>query len=351
MRNGRRDLLEEARKLKPDSSDKQLNQAVIRLLSKHRPGIIRPEKSRKDYTRKALGAKGACSKEEAAKNTKRNSPKSNKKNNPINNPIWNLINNPKSQLKAKEAKERLILGCTFAEFIVLSLQEQQRGLPGFTELSAMIKVVNDARSAEERKRLNRVAVKPMEVTSPMTLQTALAKVETQVEEALSLFKWSAENEQAEGAAGAHCCKYSHLSVIAAVGEIATNISERTGDHRKGRLVNKEKDAFDWMDKEDMLDCLKAITPVIKAGKCGYYHHPNGDCAIAIVYNSLPLVNPSSFFESGVVERAAIIAVRGAVADGSQGTQSSGKLPVRRRGSVPIQRHVLRRRHRHSVRPA
>jgi hypothetical protein len=34
-------------------------------------------------------------------------------------------------------------------------------------------------------------------------------------------------------------------------------------------VNKEKHAYDWMDKEGMLDCLKAIaTPVINAGKCG-----------------------------------------------------------------------------------
>jgi hypothetical protein len=72
---------------------------------------------------------------------------SNKKHNPINSPIWNPINNPKFQLKAKEAKERSIFGCTLAEFIVLSLQEQQRRLPGFTELSAMTKVVSDARSA------------------------------------------------------------------------------------------------------------------------------------------------------------------------------------------------------------
>jgi hypothetical protein len=41
----------------------------------------------------------------------------------------------------------LIFGCTFAEFIVLSPEEQQRGLPGFTELGAMALAVNDAKIA------------------------------------------------------------------------------------------------------------------------------------------------------------------------------------------------------------
>ena len=103
-----------------------------------------------------------------------------------------------------------------------------------------------------------------------------------------------------------------------------NTSGRTDEHPKGRLVNKEKHAFGWMDVEGMLDCLKAITRVINSGKCGVYHHPNGNCAIAIVYNSLPCVNPCAFFESGVVEKAAIIAVRGAVADDSQGLNQSRK---------------------------
>jgi hypothetical protein len=60
---------------------------------------------------------------------------------------------------------------------------------------------NAARSIDERKKLNTLAVKQMEGTSSVTLQTALAKVEPQLEEALSLLKWSAENEEAEEAAG------------------------------------------------------------------------------------------------------------------------------------------------------
>jgi hypothetical protein len=52
MSNGRRDLLDHAKNLKPDPSDEQLWQAVSKLLSKHRPGIIRPEKTRKERLQK-----------------------------------------------------------------------------------------------------------------------------------------------------------------------------------------------------------------------------------------------------------------------------------------------------------
>ena len=72
---------------------------------------------------------------------------------PINNPINNPTNNPKYKLKAKEVKERLLFGCTFAEFFVLSLppEEQQRKSEGFKELDALTLAVNDARSAEEEE--------------------------------------------------------------------------------------------------------------------------------------------------------------------------------------------------------
>jgi hypothetical protein len=105
----------------------------------------------------------------------------------IYNAINNPINGPKCRLKAKEAKGRLIFGCTFAGFLLLSPEEQQRRPPGFKEINAMALAVNDARSAEERKKFNRAAVKQMEVTSSVTLQTALAKAEPQFEEALSFF--------------------------------------------------------------------------------------------------------------------------------------------------------------------
>jgi hypothetical protein len=84
----------------------------------------------------------------------------------------------------------------------------------------------------------------------------------------------------------------------------------------------------------MLYCLKKITSVINSGKCGVYHHPNGNCTIAIVYNSLPCVNPCAFFESGVVEKAAIIAVRGAAADGSQGLKVAANFAPGGGGSYP-----------------
>jgi hypothetical protein len=99
-------------------------------------------------------------------------------------------------------------------------------------------------------------------------------------------------------------------------------------------VNKEKYAFDWVDKEGMLDCVKAITPVINSGKCDVHHHPNGKCAIAIVYNSLPCVNACAFFESGVFERAAVIAVRGAAADDSQGLKLAANFHAGGGGQPP-----------------
>jgi hypothetical protein len=173
--------------------------------------------------------------------------------------------------------------------------------------------------------LNKLAVKQMEGASSMTMQTALAKVESHLQEALLPLK---------EAHGCHCMKFTHLSQHGAVGEITTNISGRTDDHPKGRLVNKEKHAFGWMDVEGMLDCLKAITSVINSGKCGVYHHPNGNCAIAIVYNSLPCVNPCAFFESGVVEKAAIIAVRGAAADDSQGLKVAANFQPGGGGKYP-----------------
>jgi hypothetical protein len=60
--------------LKPGKADAQLWHVISGLLSKHRPGIIRPEKTRKDCKRKALGALGSSSKEEKDKNNNKNNP-------------------------------------------------------------------------------------------------------------------------------------------------------------------------------------------------------------------------------------------------------------------------------------
>jgi hypothetical protein len=82
-------------------------------------------------------------------------------NNPINNPIYRLI--------AKHAKERAMFGCTFHEFGELTIQEQRTRVPGFTELSAACLTANAGRSAEEKKKLNRLAVKQMGGASSMTI--------------------------------------------------------------------------------------------------------------------------------------------------------------------------------------
>jgi hypothetical protein len=78
MTNGRRGLLDHAKNFyaansMPSRSDARLQQVITRPLSKHRPGIISPEKNRKDRKKKAAGEPGACSKEEEdKKNTKAN---------------------------------------------------------------------------------------------------------------------------------------------------------------------------------------------------------------------------------------------------------------------------------------
>jgi hypothetical protein len=89
-----------------------------------------------------------------------------------------------------------------------------------------------------------------------------------------------------------------------------------------------------MDVEGLLACLDAITSVIKSGKCGVYHHPDGNCAIAIVFNSLPCVNPYAFFDSGVFEKAAIKVTRGAVADDSQGLKVAANFMPGGGGKYP-----------------
>jgi hypothetical protein len=84
MLNGRRELIVHvknfyAANFSKNLTDLQLKQKNNSLLNQHRPGIIRPECTRKDCKTKAVGALGACSKEE--------SDKKNKKNNQVNNPF------------------------------------------------------------------------------------------------------------------------------------------------------------------------------------------------------------------------------------------------------------------------
>jgi hypothetical protein len=81
MSNGRGDLLDHVKNFyaansKPGKTKAQLAGVIHRLLTQARPGIIRPEYTRKDLKRKALGGSGSNSKEEQDKN--------NKKHNPIN---------------------------------------------------------------------------------------------------------------------------------------------------------------------------------------------------------------------------------------------------------------------------
>ena len=52
-------------------------------------------------------------------------------------------------------------GCTFDEFEELTIQEQRTRVPGFTPLSAVCLTVSAGRSAEEKKKLNKLAVKQM----------------------------------------------------------------------------------------------------------------------------------------------------------------------------------------------
>jgi hypothetical protein len=82
MLNGRRELIVHvknfyAANFSKNLTDPQLKQKISSLLNQHRPGVVRPECTRKDCIKKAVGALGACSKEERDKR--------NKKKNPVNN--------------------------------------------------------------------------------------------------------------------------------------------------------------------------------------------------------------------------------------------------------------------------
>jgi hypothetical protein len=110
--------------------------------------------------------------------------------NPERQKVANAINNPIWILKRKHAKERMMFGCLFVEFAQLTIQEQQSRVPGFTQLSrrVMFGCTYAGGSAEEKKKLNTLAVKQMEGASSMTLQTAQANVESQLQEALLALK-------------------------------------------------------------------------------------------------------------------------------------------------------------------
>jgi hypothetical protein len=74
--NGRRELIVHVKTFYVDNfgkdlSDPQLKGEISKLLNEHRPGLIRPECTRKDYLKKAQGAPGACSKEETDKKNKK----------------------------------------------------------------------------------------------------------------------------------------------------------------------------------------------------------------------------------------------------------------------------------------
>jgi hypothetical protein len=80
MLNGRRELIAHVTKFYKDNfgkklTDPQLKIKITKLLNQHRPGIIRPECTRKDCIKKAVGALGASSKEERDMSNKKHSSK------------------------------------------------------------------------------------------------------------------------------------------------------------------------------------------------------------------------------------------------------------------------------------
>jgi hypothetical protein len=181
----------------------------------------------------------------------------------------------------------------------------------------LVAAVNDAKTAEDKKIWRNMAVLKMKAESLVTLEVAVAEVKPLIIDALGLFK---SLELPEGIKfGAHSMKFTHTGQLAAVGEITTNIVGRTDSHQKGRLVDKNKAAWDWLDEDKgaLLECLKQLTPTLMEGKCDTYHHPNGTCAIAVVYNRPPFAHQSAFHESSMAEKAAILTTRAAAADSTQ----------------------------------
>ena len=99
--NGRRQLLEHVKSFyfvnkNKDLTEPQLKAIVGRLLSHHRPGIIRPDKTNKGKKKKSVGEASAYSKVETKKYAKKHNKITNKKHN-------------KKRKAASDAKNRAII--------------------------------------------------------------------------------------------------------------------------------------------------------------------------------------------------------------------------------------------------
>jgi hypothetical protein len=108
MLNGRRQLFDHVKSfmagLGKDLKDKQVNEKLHYLLTKHRDGVFMPERTSKSFKMKTAGAPNSKSKAEQKKNSKKHNPK----NNPINNPKNNKKNSQKRKA-ANGANNRAII--------------------------------------------------------------------------------------------------------------------------------------------------------------------------------------------------------------------------------------------------
>jgi hypothetical protein len=81
--NGRRQLFDHVKSfmagLGKDLKDEQVNAKLTRLLMKHRDGVIMPERTRKSFKMKTVGAPNSKSKVEQKKHNKKHNKKKNKK--------------------------------------------------------------------------------------------------------------------------------------------------------------------------------------------------------------------------------------------------------------------------------
>jgi hypothetical protein len=134
MHNGRRDLIVHvkgfcAANLSKNLTDDQVRRLITGLLNKHRPGIIRPEKTSRGK-RKALGGPGAKSKEENDKYNKKHS-KKRKTANEIKNHATIVSQGLKHIMRSKTETEELcerLLSRKYAALGGLAMRQAIEGI-------------------------------------------------------------------------------------------------------------------------------------------------------------------------------------------------------------------------------
>jgi hypothetical protein len=110
-------LLQQLKAEQPEKSDSFLQRQLTRIICKIR-GVIRPERTRKSFKRKAVGDPTSISKERSDEHK----PCTTRSTNPINNPINSPINSLKKKIKTRQEAIGLLTKLGHAD-LILSTEE------------------------------------------------------------------------------------------------------------------------------------------------------------------------------------------------------------------------------------